>query len=1049
MCRFCLLLLAIVCAAVESRAGDGPLTVTTGGFSARFSAGSMQKLTGSDGSVFVRPPQKSQGVGVYHVDEEHFAASAEGPGSLKGSQSVVRRYQGFSDDARIEAQNSFRVDSESGDLVIGQDCTSAEPGLWGVSWSINEIPLEYSIIVPGRSGIRLRADTPGRRHQFDYPLGWEAQLVIVEGPDRGFYVFADDTRSRFKRLVVDRDNRGWRLTFVTVNQAPFEGLTECRSVDWRLNTYRGDWRVPAGRYRDWADANLRPTAIEEQRPAWVKDIRCVVIMGMNEEMLAALPERLDPKQTILYIPSWRAAGYDRDYPAYDRPYEQLKGFVEGAHQLGFRVMLHVNYFGVDPLNPVYERFEPYHVRSAFGEHEKQWWLWTRAEPEIRFAYINPALKAWRDYFTDAMVKLCRDYRIDSLHLDQTLCIFNDHNGLIDGMNMAEGNVALHRELREALPEVALSGEGLNEITYRHEAFAQRHAWGLNHVEGTWDRRWLDLAHPICSYLFRPYTIINGYLGCAPPTSGQIYAAWNEAYEHWGVIPTLKPSLEQFKQPRGFSRQFFDEVSFWQESRLDIDLESDWPASVAFPFRTADGRRAVRTVDGRLLCGERQISRTVIGLNRFETTETIPGWQAYDAERLLGLDPDDWYPCFDGPRDQGAFHVCELPQDVILDGIYSSAEMAIVRTTSRRRVVADLVGLLDGATVGSRSFDGQTDADIGPRTAADGAQFLPASGDTLSAHPPWKGGTLGIAFARYTVDLPRKDQLKLIGEVFIDTQATKQDLADGVLFGVSATSGEERLVAEVHNDSDRPKTLELDLTPFAGRRVDVELTVHPGKDLGVSFDWARWKRPRIEQDMKGEGPLALAGGKTWKFAVGRDGPLAVRADGAVGRVVAPLPGTVFFLDKEPAAVELPVDLAACQRQVCYLEDLAPGVARPEFLSVAVAESTVGGVTRGGLFAHPPDRGGTVISFPMKLPSPAGRFDSFVGIRDGATSTGVVFSLEVNGREVARRKMQPGAWETLSADLSQWAGKAIVLSLVTDSDGPFTYDWAQWGEPKIEP
>ena len=50
------------------------------------------------------------------------------------------------------------------------------------------------------------------------------------------------------------------------------------------------------------------------------------------------------------------------------------------------------------------------------------------------------------------------------------------------MTMAEGNIALHRQLREALPGVALSGEGLNEVTYRHEAFAQRHAWGLRHAE---------------------------------------------------------------------------------------------------------------------------------------------------------------------------------------------------------------------------------------------------------------------------------------------------------------------------------------------------------------------------------------------------------------------------------------------------------------------------------------------------------------------------------------------------------------------------------------
>ena len=55
-------------------------------------------------------------------------------------------------------------------------------------------------------------------------------------------------------------------------------------------------------------------------------------------------------------------------------------------------MLHVNYFGVDPKHPLYEQFERYQVRDPWGDHDRQWWIWDRAEPEIRFAYINPACR---------------------------------------------------------------------------------------------------------------------------------------------------------------------------------------------------------------------------------------------------------------------------------------------------------------------------------------------------------------------------------------------------------------------------------------------------------------------------------------------------------------------------------------------------------------------------------------------------------------------------------------------------------------------------------
>ena len=52
--------------------------------------------------------------------------------------------------------------------------------------------------------------------------------------------------------------------------------------------------------------------------------------------------------------------------------------------------------------------------------------------------------------------------------------------------MMQGSIELHRELAAALPNVALSGEGLNEITCRYESFAQRHPNGVDFVGATWD-----------------------------------------------------------------------------------------------------------------------------------------------------------------------------------------------------------------------------------------------------------------------------------------------------------------------------------------------------------------------------------------------------------------------------------------------------------------------------------------------------------------------------------------------------------------------------------
>ena len=942
-------------------------------------------------------------------------------------------------------------DESSGDLLINERCFTKEPGIWGVSWGIGGIPLDQAIVIPGYSGVRLTREAPGREFSFDYPMGWEAGLAIVEGAGRGFSVWAEDVKGRYKRLVVKRGEKAWSLRFITINFAPFDNLTGCESVTWRLNSYEGDWRVPARRYRDWMEKAFQAVPLQAQHPAWVRDMRAMVIMGMSREILEELPKRFDPAQTILYVPDWREAGYDRDYPVYDRVKPELDAFLERAHALGFKVMLHVNYFGVDPLNPLYAKFEPHQVRTPWGKHEKEWWLWKRATPEIKFAYINPALKEWRECFVGAMTKLCHEHRVDALHLDQTLCIYNDHNGLIDGRSMIDGNILLHRDLREALPEVALSGEGLNEVTFRHEAFAQRHARGLHHAEGTWDRRWLALAHPVSSYLFRPYVVINGYLGYTSPENGQLYAAWNEAYEHWGVIPTLKPSLKGLRQPEAFVRQFFDETSFWLQARLDPDMDGDWPSSVAFPFRAADGRTAARRTNGRFICGDRVISRTITGVNRAEGGGKVPGWPGYDRGTMLGLDPDAWYPSFPEEPDAAVFHVCDLPEGVTIQGVTTLAGMGLVRLGTVVERVADLVDRLDEANVSTRPYEpGQAGQERrGGWMAPDGGGFMRSSSSMLWAHPPYKLKGTGEALARYSLNLPNKGgSLWFRSEIRLGEGAMEKGRSDGVTFGcVARGDGEERRV-QVHYASESPGKMELDLTPFAGKRVEVELSVGPGPTKSPSFDWARWEEPRIERLPCGEAEVGVSGGGEWQQALGMGEPREVKMRDGVARFPVSVPGSCLLLHEKPPAVSVPLDLLGAKRWNVALRSGLELGDQEGFLKVGLGSAKSGGVVHRGFSAHPPDHGESVLLFPMTLGSEPAVLRTWAGLRDGSTSAGVIFRIEVNGREIARRAMLPGKWEPMEADLSKWRGQPIVLGLVTDSDGSFSFDWAWWGEPRLE-
>lgn len=957
-------------------------------------------------------------------------------------------------------------DPKSGELII-QQAGQVPAGLHGIQWGIAGIPLDYEIIVPGQSGIKISRNSPVTQSQFNYPMGWECQFVIVQGPTGGFCVRADDPTGQYKNLHVYRRSDSWSLAFESQNPAPFADKTQIASVNWRLGLTGPRWQDAANRYRQWATDNFHLTALAGQQPSWVKDIRAMVICGLDLNLLEPLASVTDPRQTMLYVPDWRRDGYDRNYPDYTA-LPELRAFLDKAHALGFRVMLHVNYFGCDPKNPMWAQFQPYQVHDPFS-HEPLWWTWPQKglrpgeEPPIKFAYINPASKAWRDLFVGRMKELCTRYPVDALHLDQTLCIWNADSGPVDGLTMLEGSLAEHRELREALPNVALSGEGLNEVTCRYEAFAQRHAYGLNHSEGTWDRAGLQMAHPISSCILRPFTIINGYLGETNPGNDQLYAAWQQAYTRWGVIPTFsRPSVEQLKAPQGFAKQLLDEMRFFQSERLDPDPGGAWAANTLFPYRTASGGTASYVADDgwRLTSGQRTVSRTVTGVSEVATDGNISGWLAYNEKSLFGLHKDAWYPVFDEPRDQSAFHLASLPTGLEIARLTHSDDMAVIGITDPADTLSVSDLLLTGRC-GYTVFGGEGQEVVGAMNTSDaGASFVPHNRD-LWLHPPWKAtsknpqtGVLeatgtGDTYCTMSVTLPPDSRPQFLSDVYMDPNAVGEGKTDGVTFAVEATDGVTTRKAELNTAVSDPQPLILDLREFAGRKVTLKLSGDPGPKHSATFDWARWTAPRITIQRQLPASLTVVSPQPWQTALASTGAVTLTAAANhTYQLQCALPGTVYLLNRPLQDVVLPADLTQLSFIRSFLSPSGSPLINPQYANAGVGDAAVGGVTKHGFNVHPPQQGQTRMDFPVRLPADLCHFRCAVGLRDGSKSEGCSFIVEVNGRELARQSMLPGKWQALDVDLAAYAGRPVVLSLVTDAEKDFSFDWAIWGEPRLE-
>ena len=575
-----------------------------------------------------------------------------------------------------QGQNEFRlsiaVDESTNDLLIGQEGVSDTAGVYGVQWGSGNLDVgNLELILPGQGGQILNAEYPKPSADFGYPGAWETQLAIIQGQRGGFFVRGSDPTFQFKQLRYERDLDSFALGFQTHNQAPFDSLNSAKSVTWRLNTYSGDWRVPAEQYRNWMERTFKPRRLSDM-PAWVDDIGLVVVYeGLDVGILSKLAKLADPAKTLLYlVDRWRKHDYDVNYPDYTAR-DGFGSFVEAAHQHGFRVMPHTNLLGISPYHPLYAEFQKFQLREPWRGY-RFGWLWDQTERPERHAFINPANSSFRNLFIRQLRTVWEKYKVDAFHLDVSHVAVNDANGLIEGLNAAQGNARLHKELAEAMPGVVFSGEGLHEVTFFRESFAQR-----GHVppEAT--------AHPISAFLFSPYTLSYGHLGLPnPDRNPQRYQECLDSYESWGVLPTLRTRFELFEPGHPATHKLLSIARNWQQLGLKPDFDGTWESGTLFQYEGRDGKvaRMVATGAGSrfVLPNDGAGYERVSGVTQAKTWRSLPHWNAYNQTTILGLNPHLAFFLNDVPRDFDQVRINALPDGVSVTESRVTTNAAVFR-----------------------------------------------------------------------------------------------------------------------------------------------------------------------------------------------------------------------------------------------------------------------------------------------------------------------------------------------------------------------------------
>ena len=394
-------------------------------------------------------------------------------------------------------------------------------------------------------------------------MGWPIPLLIFDDARGGLCVHTQDTERRFKAFEYRYEGAGtWLVAFDTVNPAPFAPHTGSESVTWRINTYAGDWGVPVDRYKSWAYTAYRVEDRAFARPAWVDDISLVVKHADyveekdTERYLDMLAEHVAPSRTLLFMTAWS----ESDTALIPNWVASEKGarFNESARKRCFRTMYFANYIGITPNHPRFAEFAPHFIRNPYSQDVEGWNLkgeWSAAT-DMQLYYVSPAHKLWRDYQIGQFRALFEAHPADGLFIDQSFLMFNDGNGLVNGQTTVDGNLDYHRELAEAIPGVAIGGEGINEITFQYESFCELHFLSLHLVTDTGgsepgmgiDPGAFDRMVPIMPRFLLPHTRPIGYLAF-PETHSPFYEAWRDAVHLYHGIPTItRPSVADICDP---------------------------------------------------------------------------------------------------------------------------------------------------------------------------------------------------------------------------------------------------------------------------------------------------------------------------------------------------------------------------------------------------------------------------------------------------------------------------------------------------------------------
>lgn len=587
-------------------------------------------------------------VKYYSLGEKTAVASEPVAGGLRVTFSGLQTGSGEAKEfaPAMKLAITYAVDAESGELVVTPEAFGniekifdiQDRGVYRSAIRVGGLADELRLVLPSDHGVSFTAgDVPAEWSQvpvlLPWPKLWEAGLLIAEGKKGSFALWAEEPTLRYGRwLSLGRAAKGWQAAFEFEAMEMNYRSSEITGASWRLNVFPGGWLEPARRYqaqmRKWWP-ELRD--LKEQKPAWVDSLRLVLEPSLPSEAEMKGPLAALPRESIAVFcrEGWRyadtvgtrtAATVENTLWPVSIPWDftqpvDLKERIAAVEAKGIRVF---PFAGVTLTSGSWQA-KPNAAADSVYTPEKE-----LARPAALQYLASPRL--WARLYPEACRMYAGQLGGSGISEDRSWVMRRFIGDEPVGTTWFTGSVRMRRYLRELLPETALMGDQVNEVTCRGQQLSRAITRFPRH------------AHPLSVFLFEPFT---------RQWSASVRPEVNEADDIHGFLPgwlsddsLLVPELRELLRLRGelFAREGL--LSFWPEAL---------PENVLHVYKSKDGAEYRLIRDGGTALvkvgaeGAAPLYRRIGGVSSAVVKGgAIPQWLAYDGDRAIGLNPQAVY-----------------------------------------------------------------------------------------------------------------------------------------------------------------------------------------------------------------------------------------------------------------------------------------------------------------------------------------------------------------------------------------------------------------------